>query len=104
MPYQAIRDRWEGLGMFDLRFDFETGELREIHIVRSTGHSLLDGHTVSALKLGGQNRIESIFCGFQSTSPFLLRKLADTYAILEASKLRRTPDVWTAPAHSSTAS
>jgi TonB family protein len=37
--------------VFDLRFDFQTGELREIHIVRSTGHSLLDGHAISALKL-----------------------------------------------------
>jgi outer membrane biosynthesis protein TonB len=50
-PYRAIRNRWEGQGVFDLRFDFETGELREIHIFRSTGHSLLDGYAISALKL-----------------------------------------------------
>lgn len=49
--YVATRERWTGRGIFELRFDYETGELREIHIVQSTGHRLLDGHAIAAFKL-----------------------------------------------------
>ena len=43
--------RLSGFGVFDLKFDYETGHLREIQIVKSTGHSMLDGRAISALKL-----------------------------------------------------
>lgn len=38
-------------GVFDLRFDYETGHLREIHMVESTGFRLYDAHVIGALKL-----------------------------------------------------
>ena len=50
-PYAARRSRLSGLGIFDLKFDYETGRLREINIVKSTGHSMLDGRAIGALKL-----------------------------------------------------
>jgi outer membrane biosynthesis protein TonB len=51
MPYEARRARASGLGVFDLTFDYETGHLREIHVVKSTGYSILDGRAIGALKL-----------------------------------------------------
>jgi hypothetical protein len=46
-PYHAVK----GKGVFDLRFDYPTGELREVHVVRSTGNRQLDGHAIGALKM-----------------------------------------------------
>src|SRR5690349_6224587 len=40
-----------GGGVFDLRFDYETGHLREVHVLESTGSRKLDAHTIGALKL-----------------------------------------------------
>jgi TonB family protein len=51
MPYEARRSRLSGSGIFDLTFDFERGHLREIHVVKSTGHSMLDGRAIGALEL-----------------------------------------------------
>ena len=51
IPYEARRMRLSGFGVFDLKFDYETGHLREIQIVKSTGHSMRDGRAISALKL-----------------------------------------------------
>lgn len=51
LPYEARRSRLSGLGIFDLKFDYETGRLRGINIVKSTGHSMLDGRAIGALKL-----------------------------------------------------
>jgi TonB family protein len=50
-PYEAYRMRVSGEGIFDLKFDYETGHLREIHVVKSTGNNFLDGHSIGALKL-----------------------------------------------------
>ena len=38
-------------GIFDLRFDYESGRLREIHVVKSTGNSKLDGRAIRAFKV-----------------------------------------------------
>jgi TonB family protein len=38
-------------GIFDLRFDYDTGRLREIHVVKSTGNSKLDGRAILAFKV-----------------------------------------------------
>src|SRR5438552_7141417 len=47
-------DKWHhvvtGTGIFELRFDYETGHLREIHIVKSTGSPMLDRATIDSLK------------------------------------------------------
>ena len=40
-----------GKGVFDLRFDFETGHLREVHVVETTGSRKLDGHAIGAFEL-----------------------------------------------------
>jgi TonB family protein len=39
-----------GNGLFLLRFDYETGHLREVHIAKSTGSATLDAAVVGALK------------------------------------------------------
>jgi hypothetical protein len=36
---------------FELRFDYETGHLREVHVVQSTGDPKFDGYAIGALKL-----------------------------------------------------
>ena len=51
IPYEARRSHLSALGVFDLKFDYETGHLREIQVVKSTGHSMLDGRAIGALKL-----------------------------------------------------
>ena len=38
-------------GIFDLRFDYESGRLREIRIVKSTGNSKLDCRAILAFKV-----------------------------------------------------
>jgi hypothetical protein len=40
-----------GTGIFDLRFDYETGHLREVRVVQSTGNRDLDIYSIEALKL-----------------------------------------------------
>jgi TonB family protein len=50
-PYEARRLKLSGSGAFQLKFDYDTGLLREIHIVRSTGKRVLDDAAISALKL-----------------------------------------------------
>ncbi len=40
-----------GKGVFDLSFDFETGRLRGINILKTTGNSRLDGRAIAALKM-----------------------------------------------------
>lgn len=39
-----------GKGIFELRFDYETGDLREIHVVKSTGSPTLDRYPIDSLK------------------------------------------------------
>ncbi len=50
-PYEARRQRWTGSGIFELTFNYQTGNLREVHVVKSTGVRMLDGHAIGALKL-----------------------------------------------------
>ncbi len=50
-PYEARRQRLTGSGIFELKFDYESGHLREVHVVQSTGQRMLDGHAIGALKL-----------------------------------------------------
>jgi hypothetical protein len=38
-------------GLFELKFDYETGHLREIHVVRSTGNRILDAHTIGSFRV-----------------------------------------------------
>ena len=49
-PYEARRKRIRGSGVFLLRFDYETGHVRQIHIVHSTGSPILDEAAVTVLK------------------------------------------------------
>ena len=49
-PYEArVRGR-TGAGLFELKFDYESGHLLEVHVVKSTGDRYLDGHGIGALK------------------------------------------------------
>lgn len=49
-PY-AAREGWlEGEGLFLLRFDPANGVAREVSVIRSTGHAVLDQAAVSALR------------------------------------------------------
>jgi hypothetical protein len=47
---EARRERDTGGGLFELRFDYETGRLKAIDIVASTGSQILDHDTIDALK------------------------------------------------------
>lgn len=49
-PLEARLHRFTGRGMFDLKFDYDTGRLREIHIATSTGHWTLDRSVIATLK------------------------------------------------------
>jgi TonB family protein len=49
-PLGARLKRLTGRGVFELRFDYETGRLREIHIATSTGHLILDRSVINTLK------------------------------------------------------
>ena len=49
--YAARARRKVGKGMFELKFDYETGRLREVHMVKSIGDYMLDGSAIGALKL-----------------------------------------------------
>jgi outer membrane biosynthesis protein TonB len=41
----------EGTAIFELKFDYESGHLREIHVVKSIGNRVLDGRAIGALKV-----------------------------------------------------
>ena len=49
-PYGARRRLIEGTGVFELRFDYETGHLREIHVVRALPDPIMQKATIDALK------------------------------------------------------
>ena len=48
--YEARSRHIQGSGVFDLRFDYETGHLREVHIVQAMPDPLLQKATIEALK------------------------------------------------------
>ena len=50
-PYEARSRGREGRGLFELKFDYESGHLREVHVVESTGNRWLDAHSIGALKV-----------------------------------------------------
>jgi TonB family protein len=50
-PYEARKQRLTGSGIFELKFDYDSGQLREIHVVESTGYQMLDSLAIAALKL-----------------------------------------------------
>ena len=61
-PYEARSGGGSGgVGVFQLKFDYETGHLREVHVVKSTGNRYLDGNSIGALKLW-QAKPHSIHC------------------------------------------
>jgi TonB family protein len=47
---EARERRASGFGLFELHFDYETGRLKAIDIVKSTGSSVLDHDTIAGLK------------------------------------------------------
>ena len=47
---EAQRTRATGTGLFELRFDYESGRLKAIDIVQSTGSRLLDHDAITGLK------------------------------------------------------
>jgi TonB family protein len=47
---EAQRTRATGTGVFELRFDYESGRLKAIDIVRSTGNRVLDHDAITGLK------------------------------------------------------
>jgi hypothetical protein len=47
--YEARVRHIQGSGVFDLRFDYETGHLREVHIVHAMPDVLLQTATIDAL-------------------------------------------------------
>jgi TonB family protein len=49
-PLEARLKRLTGKGVFELRFNYDTGRLREIHIATSTGHWTLDRSVIATLK------------------------------------------------------
>jgi TonB family protein len=49
-PYEAHRDFVTGSGVFELRFDYETGYLREVHVASGTGSAFLDSAAIGTLK------------------------------------------------------
>jgi outer membrane biosynthesis protein TonB len=46
--YEARRRNIQGSGVFDLRFDYETGHLREVHIVNALPDPLLQKAAIDA--------------------------------------------------------
>ena len=49
-PDEAKRHLWTGRGVFELKFNPTTGRVREVHVVKSTGHGILDASAIGALK------------------------------------------------------
>src|SRR5437867_2687791 len=50
-PYEARSRKKTGSGLFELKFDYESGHLREVQIVKSIGDPYLDVRTIQALKV-----------------------------------------------------
>lgn len=51
-PYEVWIGRGTNIsGVFELKFDYDTGHLRGVHVVNSTGSDVLDRHIIAALKL-----------------------------------------------------
>ncbi len=52
LPLESMlrKQRFHGDGIFDLEFDFESGRVRGVSVVQSTGSSLVDRNTVITLK------------------------------------------------------
>jgi TonB family protein len=50
-PYQMRHHHVEGNGLFELKFDYDSGHLHEVHVIQSTGSPMLDGYAIGALKL-----------------------------------------------------
>jgi TonB family protein len=50
-PYEARVRHKTGSGLYELKFDYDTGQLREVHIVKSIGDNMLDGRAIGAFKL-----------------------------------------------------
>ncbi|MGI9087112.1 MAG: TonB family protein [Chthoniobacterales bacterium] len=49
-PADLQRRGVKASGVFDMDVDYESGHIREVHIVQSTGNPILDRNTVVALK------------------------------------------------------
>jgi TonB family protein len=49
-PVEAKRHLWKGKGTFEVAFDYESGRVRGVHVVQSTGHQVLDASAVAALR------------------------------------------------------
>jgi TonB family protein len=49
-PAEARKQRLTGGGLFDIEFVPETGRVRRIHVVQSTGHRLLDQSVITAVR------------------------------------------------------
>jgi len=49
-PWVARVRHREGTGVFDLRFDYETGHLREIHVMRALPDPDMQNAAIDALK------------------------------------------------------
>ena len=53
IPGWTLADRKQhltGSGVFDIEFDYESGRVREVRVLKSTGHESLDGNIVAGLK------------------------------------------------------
>jgi len=51
-PYKVWIGRGTNIsGLFELKFDYDSGHLRELHVVNSTANDILDRHIIAALKL-----------------------------------------------------
>ena len=44
------RRRVKGSGVFEMEFNYDSGRVREVHIVQSTGNDMLDRDTIFALR------------------------------------------------------
>jgi TonB family protein len=49
-PTVARRDRLEGAGVFHIHFDIQTGQVRRVTVLHSTGHAVLDEASIIALR------------------------------------------------------
>ena len=38
-------------GIFELKFNYETGHLREVHVIKSSGNQAVDAHLIGAMKV-----------------------------------------------------
>ena len=49
-PLDARANRITGKGEFEIRFDYDTGHLREVRILKSTGHRSLDKSAIETFQ------------------------------------------------------